>query len=201
MFFLIFFVVDATYFCFIFVRQLAKGPTLWPEKTRTFFKSKLGFDDSLAPKGKHNVLDDWIDLYFIAKRTDCINTLIYYPFAVIALMMVSRSAVFGDFPLSPPILITQGVSVAIVIGCAIALNRVAEDSRNVAKRHLMDEIIKAKGSEKSHPGQWESLLDDVKTLQEGAFRPFWQQPIVGAVLLPLSSVGWTTLLEKGILGL
>jgi hypothetical protein len=44
------------------------------------------------------------------------------------------------------------------------------------------------------------LLDRVNAMREGAFRPFLQQPIFGAILLPLSSVGWATLLEKGLLG-
>jgi hypothetical protein len=228
MYFLIFFVADATLFSFLFVRQLANGPTLWPESTKKFFNKKLGLDHSLplgeksgvlaetgalsdsmsagdrsSTRGehRHQVLDDWIDLYFIGKRTACINKLIYYPFAIIALMIVSRSAVFGDFPLSKPIIVTWGVCLAIVTGCAIALNHMAEDARAQAQRHLMDEIIKAKGSpESGHSGQWESLLDRVNAMREGAFRPFLQQPIFGAILLPLSSVGWATLLEKGLLG-
>lgn len=229
MYFLIFLVVDATLFSFFFVRQLAKGPTLWPESTKKFFKKKLGLDQFQPPKEKsggvfakaksffgrnfardrspahienhHQVLDDWIDLYFIGKRTACINELIYYPFAVIALMIVSRSAVFGDFPLSKPIIIFWGVCLAIVVGCAIALNHAAEDARTLAQKRLMDEIIKSKGSPASgRSGQWESLLDRVNALRDGAFRPFLQQPLFGAILLPLTSVGWATALEKGLFG-
>jgi hypothetical protein len=225
MYFLIFLVADATLFSFLFVRQLAKRPTVWPVATKKFFNRKLGLDlsfptaetskksrsgigaasasdHSSAPsENHHHVLDDWIDLYFISKRTACINRLIYYPFAVIALMIVSRSAVFGDFPLSKPIIITWGVCLTIVVGCAIALNHVAENARDLAQRHLMDEIIKAKGSpENGRTSQWESLLDRVNAMRDGAFRPFLQQPVFGAMLLPLSSVGWSTLLEKGLLG-
>jgi hypothetical protein len=225
MHFLIFLVADATLFSFLFIRQLAKGPTLWPEKTRLLFMDRLGLASSAPPeknqegdpaKGEslpsapnpsttietgHTVLDDWIDLYFISKRTDCINRLIYYPFTIIALMVVSRSAIFGDFPVSKPILITQGISLAIVVGCAIALNHAAEKARALAQRHLMDEIVKTRGSPESPlSGQWECLLDRVNALREGAFMPFWQQPVFGAVLLPLGGVGWSTLLEKGLLG-
>jgi len=200
MFFLIALVADATLSNFLFVRQLAKGRTLWPETTHRIFIAKLGLEHSRL-ENKYSVLDDWIDLSFISKRTECINRLIYYPFAIIALMIVSRSAVFGDFPLSKPILITQGLSLAIVAGCAIALNRMAEEARSLTQRHLMEEIVKSKASPKSPlSGQWASLLDRVNALREGAFRPFLQQPLFGAVLLPLSGVGWSTLLEKGILG-
>jgi hypothetical protein len=34
-------------------------------------------------------------------------------------------------------------------------------------------------------------------MREGSFLPFLQQQVVGAVLLPLGSLGWTTVLEGG----
>jgi hypothetical protein len=33
-------------------------------------------------------------------------------------------------------------------------------------------------------------------MQEGSFRPFLKQPVIGAILLPISSIGWTTVLEQ-----
>ena len=175
---------------------MAKRRTRWPAKTKRHFEKKLGL---LGVADEHRVLDNCIDLEFITKRTSCINGLIYYPFVVIALTIVSRSTVFADFPMSLPILITQVISLLIVIGCAIMLNHIAEEARSIAKKDLSDEIIKANGLPRyGRARQWQSLLDQVNGLREGAFQPFLQQPIVGAVLLPLSSVASTALLENGI---
>ena len=69
--FLMIFVVDATLSCFNFVRCLAKRNTQWPGATKQVFIRKLSLGESSA-------LDNWIDVYFIGKRTSCIAKLIYY---------------------------------------------------------------------------------------------------------------------------
>lgn len=112
---------------------------------------------------KHGILDDYIDVYFIANRTECINQLIYYPFLIIALMIIGRSTVFANFPLSLPIIIIQGGGLLIVASCAFALNWAAENARKLTQRHLSEEIIRAKGTSDS-VGQWEALLEHVKSI-------------------------------------
>jgi hypothetical protein len=78
------------------------------------------------------------------------------------------------------------------------LNQVADKARRIAKTHLSDGLIKAQSSpEESCAKQWEIMLDRVKKVRDGSFLPFLQQPVVGAVLLPLGSLGWTTLFERG----
>jgi hypothetical protein len=197
MLFLVFLIADATLFLFLFVRQLSRGHSKWGWLTEQCYADKLGLDDSNLPFDK-KVLNDWIDISFIAARTKCINSLIWYPFGVIALMIVSRSTVFANFPLSVPIIITQGVSFAIVFGCAFLLNGVAEDARDLAAKGLSDEIDKAKGRPRAQNGPLlEHMLGRVQTIQEGSFRPFLKQPVIGAILLPISSIGWTAVLEGG----
>ena len=105
---------------------------------------------------------------------------------------------FGNFTVNPAVVVIMALSAAIVVGCAIWLNVVADPARKMAQRHLSEEIIKARGSgEEARAKQWESLLDRVTNMKEGSFLPFMQQPVVGAVLLPLGSLGWTILLEGG----
>ena len=161
----------------MFVRQLAHGRTEWPAQTRNLFRQKLGIGDQGPPAhaayglgdnpteamrdrkpdpvrpvdGDARALDDWIDLYFIGKRTQCINSLIWYPFGVIALMIVSRSSIFGNFPQVRRSSLRRRSASPIVISCAIALNSVAEDARRFAKGDLADEIVKAKGLGRSRP--------------------------------------------------
>ncbi len=197
MLFLIFFVADATLFCYRFVKELTEGKIQWPEVTKLSCKRNLSL---YWIKHDRSILDDLINVRFIAKRTSCINNLIYYPFAIIALTIFSRSTIFANFPVSWPILIPQGISLVIVIACAIMLNRIAEKARDIAKRHLSDEITKAKILPKEGRSlQLQSLSDRVTSLREGAFLPFLKQPIVGALLLPVTSAGWTTMLESGVL--
>lgn len=47
--------------------------------------------------------------------------------------------------------------------------------------------------------QLESLLSRVNQLNDGAFGPLSKQPLVRALLFPLSSAGWVALIENGML--
>ncbi len=225
MFFLVFLTADATLLCWLFVRRLADGQSEWPPETRQEYVKNLNLERAVpqpgpeavtdlystqpkiqAPKPRgdidKNALDDWIDLAFISKRTECVNGLIWFPFGFIALMIVSRSSIFANFPISTPIVITQAIGLVIVVGCAVALNGAAERARAFAQKRFRLEVVRAKaqGDEKS-ASFWECVLNRATTLREGSFQPFLQQPVVGAILLPVGSIGWTAVLEKGLLGL
>jgi hypothetical protein len=124
----------------------------------------------------------------------------YYPFAVLALIIISRSSAFAAIALSWTIIMAWGLSFLILLICAFLLRRAAEIARFEAKEKITDEILRAKGSSYDHhAAQLQLLLRRVNTMQEGAFSPITQQPPVRAVLLPLVSVGLTTLTEFGLI--
>src|SRR4029077_6284986 len=84
-------VFDATVLCLRFVKELCRNSTEWPAETKVQFEGRLGLG--------HSFVDESIDLEFVAKRTSRISTLIYYPFILIALLLVSRSTVFANYTL------------------------------------------------------------------------------------------------------
>ena len=145
--FLVFFVFDATLLCAFFVIRLANRDTRWPDATKQTFVDRLGLRASCG----HTALDDWIDVYFIAKRTNCIAGLIYYPLIITALIVVCHSSIFGNFPVMQCFVVIMALSVAIVVGCAIWLNVVAERARYRAQKHLADEIVKIRGKPELKP--------------------------------------------------
>ena len=73
--FLTFFVFDATLFCLLFVNKLRRTQTVWPSTTMGVYRGRLRLQTKLV--------HDWINLDFVAKRTRCIGSLIYFPFALI----------------------------------------------------------------------------------------------------------------------
>ncbi|SFM16323.1 hypothetical protein [Variovorax sp. OV329] len=224
MYFLVFFVVDATAFCVSFVRGLREYGANWPVATLAKFENELRI-----PRG---YLDNWIDLEFIAMRTKCVTRLIYFPFIVLSLFLVSRSAAFDDWymPMTGIVLAVLGAGVALA--CAVALRYAAEASRRFAMERLRDEITQVSGEARAAaspaaaagsssaagnqataapepadpPGhvrpadppkaaQLTLLLQRMDNLHEGAFAPFWQQPLLKAVLLPFATLGGTSLLD------
>jgi len=214
---LVFLVFDSTLLCLRFVEVLRRHRTHWPDNTHLKFRKKLNVE--------HPLLDDWIDLRFIALRTRCISKLIYYPFAIFALMIMSRSTAFAEFAVSPPVVVTQFVGFVALFGCAMALCFSAEKARKTTMTRLMEGIAAAKassGEDQSKSGnegsgrdsaasivgdsaprasadQLESLLKLVDGLREGSFVPLSQQPPIRALLLPIGGLGWTALLDYRLL--
>jgi hypothetical protein len=195
--FLIFLVFDATLSCLLFVNKLRRALAQWPQATAQWPQKTIG-----VYKGRlrlpNNLVHDWIGLDFVAKRTKCIGELIYFPFALIALLIVSRSTIFANYAPSLTILIAQGRTLSIVFSCAIMMCWVASATRDIAKKNLTEGIIRAKDAESNLrlAEQLETLLVLVGQLNRGAFSPLSQQPLVRALLFPLSSAGWVALIEN-----
>ncbi|MBT2327091.1 hypothetical protein J7E62_32955 [Variovorax paradoxus] len=200
MYFLVFFVVDATAFCVGFVRGLRHQTSNWPDTTLKLFEHRLGV--------RREYLDNWIDLQFIALRTRCVTRLIYYPFIVISLLLLSRSPAFDHWPLPGGTLALAAIGAAVALGCAMALRLAAEASRRKALDLVKDALMRANGKppatspladgtllDQPTAKQLELLQAHMQNLREGAFAPFWQQPLLKAVLLPFATIGGTTLLD------
>jgi hypothetical protein len=193
MLFLMFLVFDATLFCLLFVKKLRRAHSLWPFATFWVYREHLLLRTELV--------HDYIDLEFVAKRTNCIGSLIYFPFVMIALLILSRSTIFANYAPSLTILVWFGISLSIVFSCAVMLWLVARTTRDITKKNLTEGIIRAKQAE-GNPRlaeQLETMLIRVGQLNEGAFSPFPQQPLVKAFLFPLSSAGWIALVQNGML--
>jgi hypothetical protein len=209
MYFLLFFVVDATTFCVSFVRGLTASRVVnWPSATlRTFEKE-------LQMPGVY--LNKWINLEFIAMRTRCVSRLIYFPFIVLSLFLMSRNPFFDHWIMSGTGLVLMVLGACVALACALALRYAAEAARQDAIRHLSDEIMRASGEGPAaprrrmpaappasrfqpasvpKPAQLKLLLERMEQLREGAFAPFWHQPLLKAFLLPFATLGGTSILD------
>jgi hypothetical protein len=204
--FLLFSVVDATVFCHQMVsslrRKLPSRPvddpavatgreevSRWPQKTLDHYAAKLHLDK--------RYLDDWIAMHFVARRTHTVAGLVYYPFVVIALIVVSRSTVFDNWGTPLGLVLQLSCSVLIVVGCAIALRSGAEALRRAAIWRLTNaKIMLNKDEEGERTGeQIDVMIDQIRDFDTGAFAPYSKQPLVRALLIPLTSFGGTALAE------
>ncbi|HSI56275.1 MAG TPA: hypothetical protein VLA16_01880 [Ideonella sp.] len=189
--FLVFAVADATRLSVRFARRLRGQRANWPPRTMYHFAQRLG-------RLPRRLLDHWIDLQFVARRTRCVTGLIYYPFIVLSLLLLSRSRTFDDWHMPTAVLLMALFSVGIVLACAVALRRVAENSRRRALADVRDTLLRAHahGAPAQPPtAQLELLRRQIEELREGAFAPFSQQPLLKALLLPFATLGGTTLLD------
>jgi hypothetical protein len=202
---LIFFVVDATVFVTVLLRALRwqlpeergeldptgeAGSSRWPQSTLDYYASQLNVEKSL--------LDDWITLQFAAKRTRVVSRLVYMPFVVIAIMVLSRSAIFDRWGTPVGLVLVNTASVIIVLVCGIMLRQTAEELRRRAIRRLSEKRIALIGHSEGGSrtaSQVDLMIAQIRAIDVGAFAPYSHQPIVRALLLPLSSYGGAALIE------
>jgi len=185
---LIFFVVDATLLCTRFVEHLCSHPTKWPPP--------LIGKPAEASNMDQKDLPEWLGIQFIAKRTEAVGRLIFYPFIVLFLMIVSRNSFFDHFDWPISLLLLFGLLAAYAIVCVITLRNSAEKARKQAIRQLKEKLIvvQAAGDEnKAKPITY--TLAEIAAIEGGAFAPFSQHPVLKALAMPFGGAGLLTLLD------
>jgi hypothetical protein len=180
--------VNKVLWCRQFVKHLPHEPTAWPDEALESVRLRLGLPDPY--------LASWAKLDIIARRTKAVSGLVYYPFIVPSVLMLSTSSFFGSqrIPLGPVILALVGAAVAVV--CARLLHASAEAARGKALQQIDDALVKQPTAETSVPlEQLKQLRAKVANLNEGAFAPFWEQTMFNAMLIPFAALGSSSLIE------
>lgn len=203
--FLVSLVFDATLNSRRLVNRVRKASeTDWPISTVIKYRSNLGFS---GPR-----LSDWIDLEFTTTRTAVILILVWFPFAVIALMMIAKllAGRINDAQFIATILVTS----LMLISCVVSLRYEAERQRARALKRLRNlasrlpepagtitgptegddqvSVPEAGGTVPPEPSQHQVtlLIERIEALREGAFVPTLQQPLIKAVLFPIAAGAW-----------
>ncbi len=193
---LIFYVVDAIRVCTGFIHQFALEPTRWPAPVLQSFCA--------LRKVQPEILSEWLDIRFIAERTQVVGSLIHYPIIGLFLSVIARNRIFDDWAYPPGLLIIYGVSAAYVLICAILLSMAAEKARRSAVSRLRDHLFELRGRAQE-PGnadrcahqiaQVDLMLQDIQGTQQGAFAHWTQHPVFQALLLPSGGFSILALLD------
>ncbi len=211
---------DATLLLARFVRHLNRGRSVYPDATITLFAKALGSDHealwtqrfSARPQERHGgcgdaprhtLLDDWIDVQVVARRSAPVARLVIGPFVVLALLVVARSRLFDNWALTPAIAVGVSVYVAALIGLTLLLKQSAEATRRRALDSMQADLRWLAGSGKPLSDlvePFKRLIAQVENNQQGAFAPFFDQPLLKAMLVPLGGAGGTQLFDYLLLG-
>ncbi|MDM0076965.1 hypothetical protein QTH90_21325 [Variovorax sp. J2P1-59] len=190
--FVVLFVVDTVVACTNFVDHLDDAIRTWPQATLDKFRELANVPGELLPS--------WIELQFIVRRTKAVAGLVYYPFLIPSLLMLSTSGFFGAqrIPIGPVILALIGVVVAVF--CAWSLNRAAAQARTRILCKIDAALMRAKGPPAASSEKPTATIDQlnffrakVAALDEGAFAPFWERTMFTAMLIPFAAIGSTSL--------
>jgi hypothetical protein len=185
---LVFFVSAATARCCLLLMRVNMEAREWPPETAAKFRGELNLPDT--------DIRDWINMQFTAKRTKVIGELIFYPFIVLAVMIVARSTLLANWTFSAGLTIVFLLSFVLSSTCAYKLRAAAERARRKAIEALKRRILSEKAKEQSTAlAALEFLLKEIEQLREGAFRPITEQPLLRALLVPLGSASGLALVE------
>jgi hypothetical protein len=181
--FLLFFVIDAMVLNRRFIAQLMAA-TRWPQKLVREYSGTIDVDGEVE-----TCIVNRLAIDLIAARTEVIGRLIYYPFILLALMMLSRLSYFDDWDLPVGLLVVFGMNAAGAVFAARTLRRSAERARQTALQHLQRIVFRASVGGET-PEQQQRLaaahraIEEIEAVRTGAFGPFSDNPLVGALLLP-----------------
>jgi hypothetical protein len=203
-----------------FVRHLNAGRSFYPDATIEMFAKSLGEEQQALwgqrfcarPEERskdgggftmHTLLDDWIDVQVVARRSAPVARLVIGPFVVLALLVVARSRLFDNWALTPAIAVGVSVYVAALIGLAVLLKQSAEATRKRALESMQADLRWLAGSGKPLSDlvePFKRLIAQVENNQHGAFASFFDQPLLKAMLVPLGGAGGTQLFDYLLLG-
>jgi len=214
-------VADTTILTWRVVNVMKDGRTTYPRATVERFAAELGpelrelaaapiaariadrhgYGPVPAPPGRpgrNSLLDDWIDARLIAEHTAAIGPLIVFPFILLALAVVARSPIFDNWAISGDQLSVIILYVLWAVAMAALLNIGAEMTRRKAIAGMEADLLWLKGAGPDYArlaGRFPDLIAQVRTLRQGAFAPFFEQPLVQAILVPLGGAGGVQLVE------
>lgn len=211
-------VADVTVLTWRFIGLLKGGRTLYPDITVQSFAAELGKE--LKPQaekrifaratdrvsgavGRNTLLDDWIDARLLGEHTAVIGPLIIFPFILVALMIVARSRLFDNWQMGTSILIMFAGFVLWSLAMAALLNYGAEMARRKALERMQADLLWLKGAGPEYAKlaeQFPGLIEQVRNMRQGAFAPFFEQPLVKALLVPLGGAGGIQLLDLVLFG-
>ncbi|MCE4556034.1 hypothetical protein [Pelomonas cellulosilytica] len=213
-------VADAILLLTRFVRHLNAGRSFYPDATIEMFARSLGEEHQAlwshrfnarpeertkAEGGfpRHTLLDDWIDVQVVARRSAPVARLVIGPFVVLALLVVARSRLFDNWALTPAIAVAVSVYVLALISLAFLLKQAAENTRRRALESMQADLRWLAGSGKPMSDlvePYKRLIAQIENEQRGAFASFFDQPLLKAMLVPLGGAGGTQLFDYLLLG-
>ena len=138
------------------------------------------------------MFDAWLVARIGAERTSAITPLIYFPFLLLALIVMSRWGMFDNWDMRIGLVIVCLASLGIGWFSAWTLQRTGTRARKRCVAQLESGLLTRKGIDEQWPPTEEQigqLIERVRSLKQGAFVPFLEQPLVRAVLLPFAGAG------------
>jgi hypothetical protein len=188
---LTFVVLDAILLHEGFLRQLVRKETYWPDDT---FKRLEYSIIPNRPPSERDLADYW-DISLIARRTEAVGNIVYYPFAILSLLIVARLSYFDNWTWTPPLIVALCLHFCLAFYAAWRLPKIAKEYRDIVLRRLKRRRRQALMQAERTPEAIDTMIEEVQSTHQGAFSYLWEQPAIRALLFPSGGIGLATLLQ------
>lgn len=188
--FLTFFVFDAALLC----RSMIKGLTHQRIKWSPATCKKFGDRYNLAP----GLMEEWLDIQLISRRTTVIMPLIYYPFITLFLLILARSSLFDNWAWPWALLAIISLITLFALGAVWILRGSAELARRTSLHMMREKLLRLMAPHNPDTGvidRFRELIKEVETCRLGAFAPLAEQPLLKAVAVPFGGAGILAMIE------
>lgn len=198
---LIFLVIDAVQLVRGFMKAITENRQIWPEGEQTELK-RLERDRNFAlnyPQDEllKNPLQDLLTFRIIGLRTNVVGKLVYYPFIVMLFFILARQESFDKLGLPWPLLVMLLIITLGLVISIIAMRITAQHARERILDRLKDDLARSYTAPNSSIAekQVELVISEVEADNHGAFKPWGQDPLIGALLIPFGGASGLMLIQ------
>jgi hypothetical protein len=172
-------VLDEVMLCRRWISWVTLSSGGWSEQVQQEYLREYGLNQT--NKAEFEKLKYLAGIDLISRRTEAVNRIIRYPFIALLIMIAARNNYFDVWNYPFVLLLTWGLNVVLALGGALLLYQSADMAKQAVLAGLSKQMVQALGLGKD-PKQVQYIIDEVDANQQGAFVPFYRQPVVESSL-------------------
>jgi hypothetical protein len=190
----------AAWSCNRFVRRLGDDAVTWPDEARASLAGEVsggapGFDG----------LDRWLTVQLIARRSETIGRMIFYPFVTAFLMVFASHQCFDNWYWPFGTTVASVLPFLAAAGIGLWLRFTARRVRSAAVDKLGGELVGVLSDATRKPDDaaldqkaeaLRHVLAEIEKVRRGALAPLSGNPVLVAFLFPFGGMGTVVLLEQ-----
>ncbi len=184
---LTFYVVDAIRLNSNFIRILTRNVTEW--------EAPVTLGSGRVPPLDEKDLPRYYNISFVARRTEAVAPLIWYPLIVLAIVFLARSSVFDHWTWPISLIVIFTLNATWAFGSAMFLRRSAEQLRSAVINDLQFERLKSYDQPVRRTA-FDELIAEVRGMRKGAFAPLSEQPFIRAIIYPSGGIGLLAVAQR-----
>ncbi|MCI0589524.1 MAG: hypothetical protein L0323_22140 [Planctomycetes bacterium] len=131
-----------------------------------------------------------LEMRILERLSELLSRWVFLPAAVVMLLLAARSSYF-DYWGSPPAILLPLAALALLLVVSVVLLR---KTARRAREDSLDTLRSLAAGGEGDPGEAGRAdiafaKEEIESMQRGAFRPFSEEPLLHAVLVPLGGIG------------